>query len=128
MSHEMTSTPARRSFTSTTFAAGFLALVALLVAGAGISDYLKFQGTLAETRERLQAAEATLAQVRFDPQGDVLPEDRAQYMSAMSTMESGVGTLRLLRASEANTYPYIGGGALAFLVLTIVAVRSTRRK
>lgn len=124
----MTSTPARRSFNSTTFAAGFLALVALLVAGAGISDYRKFQGTRAETAERLEAADATLAQVRYDPQGNVLPEDREQYRRAMSTLESGTGRLRMLRASEANTYPYIGGGALAFLVFAFMAVRSTRRK
>lgn len=123
----MSSSQARRSFTLNTFLSALLALVALGVAGIGFSDYLRIQNNIAESREELVQAEASLAQVKYDEQGNVVEADRSQYQRAMSTMQIHTESIRGSRAQVPNVYPFVGGGILAFLVFTVMAVRSTRR-
>lgn len=125
---EMTPTQtSRRAFTSATFTASLLALVALLVAGAGISDYPRIQENIARSRVHLTEADATLAQVAYDGQGNVVQEDRGHYQHAMTMMQVHTDSIRSSRAQEADVYPFVGGGILGFLVFVIVAVRSTRK-
>lgn len=123
----MSPNPARRAFTLNTFLAALLALVALGVAGVGVSDYMRIQENNARYRDELAQAEASLAQVKYDEQGDVVEEDQSRYMDAMGTMKLFTDLLRSSRGQEANVYPYVAGGALAFLVFAFMAVRSTRR-
>ncbi len=122
-----TSTPAARRFTVNTFAAAALALVALGVVGLGVSDYMRIQDNRARSRAEVAEAEAALAQVKYDENGNVGPEDRSRYNQAMSTMKLHTDLTRMARDQESNVYPFIGGGLLGFLVFTIVAVRSTRK-
>lgn len=123
----MSANQARRSFTLNTFLAALLALVALGVAGVGMSDYMRIQRNIAGYRDELVQAEASLREVKYDEQGNVVEADRSRYRSAMSTMELHTDLLRSSRGQEANVYPYVGGGVLAFLVFAFMAVRSTRR-
>lgn len=123
----MSANQARRTFTMTTFAAALLALVALGVVGVGFSDYLRVQNNIARSRDELEQAKADLAQVKFDDHGDVVAADNSRFHHAMSTMEIHTDSIRDSRRQESVTYPYIGGGILAFLVFTFMAVRSTRR-
>ncbi|MFY0534101.1 hypothetical protein [Nannocystis pusilla] len=111
----------------TTFAAAFLALVALGVASLAGLDYMTAQQHLSDSREKLKQAEAALSKVKYDGQGDVVDEDRSQYEDAMATMSRETESLRLWRGGEQDAYPYVGGGLLAFLVFAAMAVRSTRR-
>jgi hypothetical protein len=124
---EMSSSPARRSFTVNTFLSALLALVALGVAWVGFSDYLRIQNNIARSRDELVQAEASLAQVKYDEQGNVVDADRSTYQRAMSTMQIHTDSIRGSRAQVPNVYPFVGGGVVAFLVFGFMAVRSTRR-
>lgn len=123
----MSPNQARRSFTLNTFLAALLALVALGVAGVGVSDYMRIQKDKARYHDELVQAEASLAQVKYDEQGDVVEEDRSRYVDAMGTMKLFTDVLRSSRGQEANVYPYVAGGVLGFLLFAFMAVRSTRR-
>ncbi|WAS94761.1 hypothetical protein [Nannocystis punicea] len=126
-SREMSPNQASRTFTMTTLAAGLLALVALGVAGVGFSDYLRVQKNIARSRDELEQAKVDLSQVKYDEHGDVVVADNSRFEWAMITMETHTNSIRDSRRQESNTYPYIGGGVLGFLVFTFMAVRSTRR-
>ncbi|NUP06779.1 MAG: hypothetical protein HOW73_12055 [Polyangiaceae bacterium] len=116
----------RRSFTATTFAAGFLALLGLGAAGVGVHDYQHHQRHMDETRNELSSARATLDKVRFDEKGNVVADDRSDYLDATLTLKSGTESLRTFQASQTNTYPFMGGGLAAFLLFAVLAVRSTK--
>lgn len=123
----MSSSQARRSFTLKTFLSALLALIALGVVYVGVGEYLRIQNNIARSRDELVEAEAALAQVKYDEQGNVVDADRSQYQRAMSTMKIHTESIRGSRAQVPNVYPFVGGGILAFLVFTVMAVRSTRR-
>ncbi|MCY0987819.1 hypothetical protein OV203_11840 [Nannocystis sp. ILAH1] len=110
-----------------TLLSALLALVALGVAWVGFSDYLRIQNNIANSRDQLVEAEASLAQVKYDEQGNVVDADRSRYQRAMSMMQIHTDSIRGSRAQVPNVYPFVGGGLLAFLVFTVMAVRSTRR-
>ncbi|MCY1070377.1 hypothetical protein OV090_36880 [Nannocystis sp. RBIL2] len=123
----MSSSQARRSFTLNTLLSALLALVALGVAWVGFSDYLRIQNNIANSRDQLVEAEASLAKVKYDEQGNVVDADRSRYQRAMSMMQIHTDSIRGSRAQVPNVYPFVGGGLLAFLMFTVMAVRSTRR-
>ncbi|MFY0540767.1 hypothetical protein [Nannocystis pusilla] len=104
-----------------------LALVALGVVYVGVGEYLRIQNNIANSRATLVQAEASLAQVKYDEQGNVVDADRSQYQRAMSMMQIHTDSIRGSHAQVPNVYPFVGGGLLAFLVFTVMAVRSTRR-
>ncbi|WP_434417904.1 hypothetical protein [Nannocystis pusilla] len=123
----MSPNQARRTFTITTFATAFLALVALGVTSLAALDCMTARQHLSDSREKLKQAEAVLSKVKYDARGDVVDEDRSQYRDAMDTMSFETESLRLWRGGEQDAYPYVGGGLLAFLMFAAMAVRSTRR-
>ena len=116
-----------RSFTSTTFLAGVLALAALGLVGVAASDYMRLQSIRSSARDDLDEAKVVLEQMPYDASGNVADEDRSRYDTAMMMMKSGTHRMRNASEQEANLYPYVGAGLLGFLIFTIVAVRSTRR-
>lgn len=123
----MSSSPAGRSFTLKTFLFAALALVALGVVWVGVGEYLRIQNNIAHSRDELVQAEASLAQVKYDDQGNVVDADRSKYQRAMSTMKIHTDSIQGSRAQMPTVSPFVGGGILGLLVFGFMAVRSTRR-
>lgn len=118
---------ARRSFPVKTLVSALLALVALGVVWVGVGEYLRIQNNIADSRDELVQAEAALAQVQYDGQGNVVEADRSKYQRAMSTMKIHTESIQGSRAQMPTVYPFLGGGILGVLVFGFMAVRSTRR-
>lgn len=118
---------ARRSFPVKTLLSALLALVALGVVWVGVGEYLRIQNNIADSRDELVQAEAALAQVQYDGQGNVVEADRSKYQRAMSTMKIHTESIQGSRAQMPTVYPFLGGGILGVLVFGFMAVRSTRR-
>ncbi len=76
---EMSPNQARRTFTMTTFAAAFLALVALGVREPRrLLDRHNNPSQHSDSREKLKQAAAALSRSSTTEQGDVVDEDRSQ--------------------------------------------------
>ncbi|MEM1034243.1 MAG: hypothetical protein AAGN82_28155 [Myxococcota bacterium] len=91
----------------------------LLVGGfatfAGVSDSSRFSASIERQELEIKNAKATLKRVSFDGSGQVVPEDRADFMRAMSTSKSTVQALRMARKANTKAMGIGAGGALGFL-------------
>ena len=120
-------TPTRRTFTAVTIVTTLLALGALVIVAVGVLEFQRVRGNLASDLSVLERQKASLAQVKYDEQGNVVEEDRERYLEAMMLIEISTNGVQTAKQQEPLAYPYIGGGLLGFLVFAFVAVRSTRK-
>ena len=60
--------------------------------------------------------------------GNVPKDQRSKFEDAMMDMKSSTDGMRMFNESKARTLPYIGGSLAAFVVLLVVAIRSTKQQ
>ncbi len=127
MMHAPNPAPPRRKINATTIMAAILALVALGATALFVQERMRFDDYWQQDRVKAEAAKATLDSVKFDEKGNVPPDQRSKFNEAMMNMKLATDGMRMFNESRARAVPYIGGAIAAFLVFSVIAIRSTKQ-
>lgn len=120
--------PPKRRPNATTFLAGILAAMALLVGLVFTSEAIKHQGNVTADLARADAAEKTLKSITYDAKGKVVAEDRMRYADAMATVKSISGNVGTMRGIAQTEWMIAAGCLLATVGLGVLAFASTKPK
>lgn len=115
-----------RKVNATTIMAAVLALVALGATGLFVQERMRMDSQWQRERDQGDAAKSKLDGIKFDEKGNVPPDQRSKFDSAMMEMKSATDGMRMFNEAKARTLPYIGGAVAAFVLFLVISIRSTK--
>jgi hypothetical protein len=105
-----------------------LAFLSLLPAGAGWVDVSRLSEIRAREVAEADEAEAKLKAFKFDADGNVPSDKRAEFEAAMSNLEMRTAGLREMNRSLGAAQLYAYGGTGGFVVLLVLGLVVGRKK